>query len=345
MIDWFRGEVDFFHTPLPAGHVVSIDSDGSIEWDCVKKLTVRSSFETSLKIRSVGGNGQGMATGLQIDGNLCKFLQGHNVFGSRDLNKLLLLSFRRICALLPDYFTGGSIAITEAKIKKGDYKVKMIDLNHLYDCGNDLSVESWLHAAEMRARSRHGRSSSDKGTVYLGKTSKRWAFKFYNKYREITSKLKQHRLPFELQDKGLEQFTFGKVRGELRLFAKELEERHGITHGYHLSLEKYDYLFNYYLGKIDMTAQTTLIDEQLLKLPRHLQSTYQHWSKAVDLRSLLPRPTFYRQRRELLAYGVDIAVPPEAPEKRNNVVPLIRVIEAKPVPIPQWAYDLNLIAA
>jgi II/X family phage/plasmid replication protein len=344
MIDWFRGEIDFLHDPIPAGRVLSIDSDGLIAWECVKSIDCRSSHETSLKIKSTGGNGEGRATALMIDGNLCKFLQGHNVFGSRDLNTLLLLVFRKIVELYGEHLRGcSSPALTETKIKKGNYKVKMVDINQLYDVGNDASVEAWLHAAEMRARSRHGRSSRDKGTVYLGKSSRRWAFKFYNKAREMLAKGKSHQLPDYLQNIGLEDFIQGKLRAELRIFSKELE-KHGITHGYHLTPDLINQLFTIYLGKIDMTTQATLIDEQLLKMPRWLQGSYQLWRQGADLRQLLAHNTFYRHRRELLAYGVDIAAMHLTPE-HNNIMPLMRIIEAVPVVNPAWAYERGLIAA
>jgi II/X family phage/plasmid replication protein len=219
----------------------------------------------------------------------------------------------------------------------------MLDINQLYDVGNDVSVEAWLHAAGMRARSRHGRSSRDKGTVYLGKTSRRWAMKFYNKYREMLAKGKSHQLPDYLQNIGLEDFIQGKLRAELRIFSKELE-KHGFTHGYHLTPDIINHLFNIYLGKIDMTQQATLIDEQLLKMPRTLQGSYQLWRQGADLRQLLAHNTFYRHRRELLAYGIDISAMHLAPE-HNNVVPLMRIIEAVPVVNPAWAYQRGLIAA
>lgn len=344
MIDWFRGEVDFLHDPLPAGRVLSIDSDGSLAWECVKSIDCRSSHETTLKIKSVGGNGEGRATALMIDGNLCKFLQGHNVFGSRDLNTLLLLSFRKIYALHAVFLNGSSSpALTEAKIKKGDYLVKMLDINQLYEVGNDESVEAWLHAAEMRARSRHGRSTRDKGTVYLGKHSRRWAIKFYNKFREMLAQGKTHKLPDYLQNLGLEDFIKGKLRAELRIFSKELQ-KHGITHGYHLTPEKINLLFNQYLGKIDMTQQATLIDEQLLKLSNTLRGTYTLWRQGADLRQLMSIRTFYDHRRKLLAFGIDINTMHLAPE-HNNIVPLMRIIEAVPVENPTWAYEKGLIAA
>lgn len=344
MIDWFRGEIDFLHDPIPAGRVLSIESSGEVSWECVKSIDCRSSHETSLKIKSTGGNGEGRATSLMIDGNLCKFLQGHNVFGSRDLNTLLLLSFRKVYELHAEHLHGcSSPLLTEAKIKKGDYKVKMLDINELYDVGNDASVEAWLHAAGMRARSRHGRSTRDKGTVYLGKNSRRWAIKFYNKAREMLAKGKTHLLPDYLQNIGLEEFIQGKLRAELRIFSKELE-KHGITHGYHLTPDLINQLFNDYLGKIDMTTQATLIDEQLLKMPRTLMGTYQLWRQGADLRQLLSEATYFRHRKALLEYGVDISAMHLEPE-HNNVVPLMRIIEAVPVAIPAWAYERGLIAA
>lgn len=350
MIDWFRGEIDFLHDPIPAGHVLSFDADGTVEWDCVKSIVCRSSHETSIKVKSSGGNGEGRATTLLVDGNLSKFLQGHNVFGSRDLNTLLLLAFRKVVELYAEHWGGYSgTALTEAKIRKGDYRVKMLDINQLYDVGNDASVEAWLHAAHMRAMSRHGKSTRDKGTVYLGKTSKRWAIKFYNKHREMTASGKSHQLPGHLQNLGLEGFVQGKLRAELRIFSKELQ-KHGITHGYHLNPTTLDELFTTYLGKIDMTTQATLIDEQLLKLPRTVQATYQLWRQGADLRGLMTgldgqvSNTFYRHRKILLEHGIDINATHLAPE-HNNVVPLMRIIEAVPVTTPAWAYERGLIAA
>lgn len=346
MIDWFRGEIEFLHCPLPSGQVMSISPDGEMEWVCAKRLDVRSSWESAIFLRSSGSAGYGMASHLLIDGNLAKFLQGHNLFGIRDLNRLLYLAFKKVLEIHDEHFDGWSAPdMALAKIKKGDYKVKMLDINQMFDCGNDLSVESWLHAAEMRARSRHGRATADHGTIYLGRHSRRWAFKFYNKFRELFSNTAKgsHRLPEPLENKGLEEFARGKLRAELRIFSKELEQL-GITHGYHLTPDVIQSLFNSYLGRIDMSQQTTLIDENLLKLSAKLRGTYLLWKQGINLRDCMSRPTFYRQRQDFLALGIDIAIPPVSVES-SNVIPLIRVIEAKPVEIPQWAYQHNLIAA
>ncbi|WP_228271136.1 phage/plasmid replication protein, II/X family [Acinetobacter seifertii] len=57
---------------------------------------------------------------------------------------------------------------------------------------------------------------------------------------------------------------------------------------------------------------------------------------------MLSRPTFYRYRSQLLKYGVDIST--KSPKEKSNVIPLIRVLEAKPVGIPDWAYEKGLVA-
>lgn len=346
MIDWFRGEIPFQHEPLPSGSVLSVTPEGEIEWESVKRLDCRSSWESNLMLRSTGSAGYGFASALMIDGNISKFLQGHNVIGSRDLNKLVYLAFQKIYEIHEEHFHGWSnLEMTLARIKRGDYLVKMLDINQLYDVGNDASVEAWLHAAESRARSRHGRSTRDKGTVYLGKNSRRWAIKFYNKHREMNAKAgkKGHELPVELRGLGLEELAEGKLRAELRIFSKELE-KHDLKKGSDFTPKIIDSLFTSYLGKVDMTAQATLIDEQLLKMPRALHSSYQLWRQGADLRNLLAHNTFYRHRRQLLEFGIDISMPNANPE-HNNVIPLLRVIEATPIKNPEWAYSRGLIAA
>ncbi len=57
---------------------------------------------------------------------------------------------------------------------------------------------------------------------------------------------------------------------------------------------------------------------------------------------MLPKPTFYRHRKELLSFGIDINFYCESPYS-NNVVPLVRTIEAKPAKIPSWVYEKGLI--
>jgi II/X family phage/plasmid replication protein len=348
MIDWFRGEILFSHNPIPTGSVLNIEADGSIAFETVKSAHVIGSHESSLRIKSAMVNSDGLATTLLIDGNISKFVQGHNIFGSLQMNNLLLNAFHKIIFSLKEQgvkFCDQDLEIAKAKklIQEGEYLVKMLDINFLYDLDNDASVESWLHAAEMNARTRSGRALRDKGTVYMQKHSRRWAVKFYNKWREINSKDKKHKLKPEFKDSGLDSFIDGKLRAEVRLMSLELSDL-GLTLGKQFTPQKLSDLFNHYLGQVEMKPNVTLVDEQLSKLPRVAQGTYQLWRSGVNLKDTLPQNTFYRHRRILAEHGVDISFPPVDGGIPNNVVPMMRVLEAKPVTNPTWAYDNNLIA-
>ena len=80
MIDWFRGCLPLLHEPLNSGEVISLTPEGEIDWRSPKRLQATGSYDKKISIKSVGANGQGMATHLWISGNPSKFLQGHNVF-------------------------------------------------------------------------------------------------------------------------------------------------------------------------------------------------------------------------------------------------------------------------
>ena len=91
-----------------------------------------------------------------------------------------------------------------------------------------------------------------------------------------------------------------------------------------------------------MTEQITLSDDKLHSLPQRLRSTYILWRDGYDLRSELPKTTYYRNRKDLLELGIDIALRAEHTDT-SNVIPLIRVLEAKSVCVPDWAFDMSLV--
>ena len=70
--------------------------------------------------------------------------------------------------------------------------------------------------------------------------------------------------------------------------------------------------------------------ETLNDLPRHLRGTYASWRNGWPLK--LSLSTFYRHRRLLLAYGVDISIP-------AKVVPLpvrVRYVDVAALEAPNW---------
>ena len=91
-----------------------------------------------------------------------------------------------------------------------------------------------------------------------------------------------------------------------------------------------------------MSEQIALSTKVLHELPTYLRSTYVLWKDGHNPREMLSKPTFYKHRAHLLQHGIDINITVEKVD-RSNVVPLVRVLEAKPVQIPDWAFELGLV--
>lgn len=334
MIDWFSGFLPCTHIPINSGQVLSINPDGSVEWATPRRTIVEGSHSQKITIRSGDSDGNGNATLLFFSGNPSKFLQGHNIFGSDNLVELMHEVYTNICTLL-DLVPSD---LDWQKIRAGDYRVTRIDINYPYQLPTRADVNAWIRAGELKSRTRHGRPSLKGGTLYWGKNSKRWSIKAYSKGDEI----QKHKLPDSLSLTPLEQWADNILRIELTLRSKELDELN-LTSAHELTPATIWQLFNRYLGRLDMNEQMTLSTEQLLKLPSRLRSTYVLWQEGHDLRPPnMSRNTYYRHRKELLEHGIDINLRQDKAD-RTNVVPLIRVLEAAPVPIPSWAFAQGLV--
>ena len=79
-------------------------------------------------------------------------------------------------------------------------------------------------------------------------------------------------------------------------------------------------------------------------MPTRGKMSYFTWLAGEDLKQILPRPTFYRYRAELKKYDIDIGIIRDMKEDKNNVIPLVRVLEAQPVGVPDWAIEKGLVA-
>lgn len=80
------------------------------------------------------------------------------------------------------------------------------------------------------------------------------------------------------------------------------------------------------------------------KIPKSVRGTVFMWKAGIDPAGEMPRATYYRHKkicREKL--GIDISMPCPSGEFRN-IIPMIRVLEAIPAGIPDFAYRYNLVA-
>jgi len=335
MIDWSTAIFPLIHEPIYSGEVISVDSDGTEEWRSPKKLAVRGSYEKTITVKSVGGTGTGLATHLFVSGNPSKFLQGHNVFGSDNLISLNFDVYKFIC----NHFEFNPTPSNIADVSNGNYSIGRTDVNYSYVLPSQSDVMSWLRAAETKGSTRMGRAQNKKGSIYFGLTSEYYKLVFYSKLLEIQTK--RGGLPLELKEKGIEKWVQNVLRSELRLLRKELKRLNIKTAKDFMEYGTTN-LFREYMGRVEMPDQIQLNDETLLSLPTKLRSTYTLWVEGHDLRNMHSPATFYRHKKELKQYGINIDLKPESTRK-TNVIPLIKILEAKPASIPQWAFDQNII--
>ncbi len=336
MIDWLRFVIPCAHPkPINGGHVLKIDRDQQIEWQVESRLQVRGSHESSIQVKTADYNHDGTGSTLYIDGNPVKWLQGHNLWGTDDLLSLVYAFMERLAPL---------IGATPSEADKlawlvGGYEIKAVDFNRTWHLRNRADVLAWLRSAEHCAHMRHrGKGTlQEGGTLYFGKHSRRWALKCYSKGQELNAK--DHKLPEAFQLPSIIEWAEKSLRIEVRMLSLELKRR-----GLHVAANWGDntVLVNHQdiLQGLEMNDAHTLPDFELPDLPPRLLGAYQLWKDGHDLRAIYPDRTFYRYRRQLLEHGIDIAL--VQPREKSNVVPLIRVLEALPVGIPDWAVGTDL---
>ncbi|MBE2492605.1 hypothetical protein ILR85_18465, partial [Acinetobacter baumannii] len=220
------------------------------------------------------------------------------------------------------------------------YELTRVDINETWHLKNKNEVQAWIRAVGETATLKHrgaGQFSGD--TAYFGKNSRRWSLKCYSKGSEILAK--GHKLPQELCIPEMIEYANKALRIEGVIRQLELKRRH-LNVAANWDIDTAEELLLEYISKLEMSDVYMLKDDVLDDLPYRLRLTYQAWLNGDDMRAILSRPTFYRYRSQLLKYGVDIST--KSPKEKSNVIPLIRVLEAKPVGIPDWAYEKGLVA-
>jgi II/X family phage/plasmid replication protein len=336
VIDWLTLRV-FCDAPVDAGRVVSFKPNGEIEWNAPKALHMEGSHSETVRVRRAGlpivkGSPDAPLTCLEISGNPAKWFQGHNLFGSDDLPGLSRAFVRAVVARLGYTLT----AEEAARIDSGLISVLRIDSTQSWNLG---TLPRALSAARALASGSHfnylGRGSmTETGTVYWKKNSRHVAGKAYCKGQEVRA----HKLPPELSRRedlvdlaqGLVRFEFTFRR--MALVQRGLDvvanwDRVGATpEGMHADL----------MSTLTI-SDAGLPDEDLERIPTRLRAPYVCWRDGEDLRTIYSRATFYRHRKALLPFGIDLASEPPAKRDKSNVIPLRVVFHAQPLSVPSWA--------
>jgi len=194
MTDWISARIACNHSDeIAGGAMVSYkdanDFNAGHDWAFAKPLPVVGSHDANVRIKtsqfSVHDEG---GSELHIDGNLVKFFQGHNLFGSHDIVGLVSAFMDHLCGI-------PQLGLCPTDLQRqtwrnGHFLLGRVDVTNMYQLRNLNDVLSWLATAEHTTTMNHrGRGQLTKGsTLYYGKHSRRWSLKFYSKGQELTAK-------------------------------------------------------------------------------------------------------------------------------------------------------------
>jgi II/X family phage/plasmid replication protein len=334
--------------PIHDGFATKTDADGVVIYEIPMRLKLRGSWETGVNVRTSTRTAE-RCTHVIIDGNPVKHFQGHNLWGTDDLHRLTVATCWEVARVLGLEPTRSDVDAWNA----GEIELLMVDQNMSFHVGQTRGdCLAWVRAGEQTAHLKYkGRGELTKGTtLYFGKHSRRSSLKIYSKGQEIAAKPQEQPAIMDLPS--ARAWAENALRCELRLHSLELkrlglntvkawEEREQSVYTETDGIPAHPkHMLPYLLGNMTMTTTSALSAEAMDGLRPALRTAVQSWEAGNDLRHTLPRRTFYKYRAELLPHGIDIVM--VNPKQGTNVVPLMRILEATPARIPDWAYGTPL---
>lgn len=355
MIDWVTAVIPYEHKEVIAdGTIMKVDSDGELKWQVTTSKRVEGSYSDTISINSVNKVSKDFKKSdnspvvevsedfsyshIRIDGNLVKFIQGHNIWGTNNLQELMYDSLQVILSELQ----GNNYDDWALFFGIQESEIIRIDITQMRDLESPERVRTWLQIAEQSASLKHrGRGQFTGDTLYFGKHSRRWALKFYHKGSEILKhKPKYFELCSDEERAALIDYANKSLRIELVLRSMELKKL-GLNTIDNCTVDNLLSVFAKYSERLSLSENmkhTMDIMDDVNRLKGAAKSTYASWKAGYDTKSMLSQSTWYRHRNIILKeLNVDIAVmktPDSNPELINVVIPPLTILESKPASIP-----------
>jgi hypothetical protein len=342
------------------GHVFSVDQDGVVKWDVPAKLVHRGSHDTSVRIRSDGYR-------VSLEGNIGRFNREDNLFGYSVAECVALANQLLVGFGLPPFFDAAPMPMVKRRgaavhgvsfVKAGTFGapknedgkeyfsgsedagfqavgavITRVDLTRNWSTGSAENCSQIIrHLQGFKSGRQEPRSYKTTGVAW-GEGSKFWYAKVYDKAAEYmrqcgkgSRKFNQQLFDFMLSE--------GIARHEIELKSRYLKQHNlwRITNWMNDMENRVYALFS------DVVAGNAHVDSYL-EISGRAGELAVAWRDGADLKKRLSQNTFYRYRRELLGYGIDIAVPCNVTRLRQRV----EVISMTPALIPDW-YALPKVA-
>jgi len=320
MIDHVSCVVKLKIHAIKSGYIVFYDHLGDIEKELRQKAFIESPFTGNKCLVLPFGTQE-----LYIRGNPSTWFQDHNLFGvnSVDIIKDFILS---VCETVKPT---GLTPMEKIRIDLGIYRLTRLDITEYLTVGTtQKDTSEFINYLQSYCRSRAGRSILTGDSVYFGKHSRRWTFKFYDKLKEMETK-KEFNIPNKAV---IDEYLKGKCRAELTLRSPELKNI-TLENGCNWSNELIINTYSNYIGKLTMPTQIETTTSDYEDLPPRMIGIIESWKKGTSIKDILPKATFYRYRRDIINdTGIDISTPSPSINNCRTLVKKIDVTRAEEPP-------------
>ena len=331
--DWLSiYQVHFGGVPLVNdGHVFSVDQDGEIKWDVPAKVVHRGSHDTTIRIRSDGHR-------VTLEGNVGRFNREDNLFGYTVAECVRIANAILAEFGLPPFTDSAPMPLTRKGGEDGGYQatgavITRIDLTRNWRTGSAGNASQFIRYLQGFKSGRQEPKAYKTTGVSWGEGSKYWYAKVYDKAAEYMRQCGKKSRKFNAV---LFEFMLsnGIARHEIELKTRYLSQ----NNLWRFSLWVDGMEDRVYALFSDVVAGEAKVDSYL-EIPGRAGELAVAWRDGADLKKRLSHNTFYRYRRELLGYGIDIAVPCKVERLRQR----IEVISMTPMVAPDW-YALPKVA-
>ena len=307
------------HQPLNSGCVVTFDRNGTATFERYRSARVVGSYETAVTVKSDGRT-------VVASGNFGRFGRKDNVFGFDPMGVFDIVQRVLGYSGLPLFDLVAGSEGSDAS--SGRLRLSRIDLTRNYQCGGIANARSIIREISGRSVSRAKRGIAGDESVWWSNT--RYMIKFYIKALEMMHHgAEEGELLQYCKDNGIFRAELELKRRELDLlgwtdFEAFLEAWNMGT--VHKIFDKHTEILN----KLDRSGESGFLDS----LPQRLRVTAAAWMSGRDVRSMMSRATYFRVRKALLEYGIDIG-----DSKTTAITTRIREIEISAVDAPDWYWE------
>lgn len=339
--DWLSvWQVHPAHAPLNSGCIVTYDGGGTPVFERHRSARLQGSHSTSCSVKSDGSC-------VVLSGNFGRLNRTDNLFNFDPLQTLERANVAAKFAGLPAfqfYNHRNNVAASVLELPPIGYSgrdfqqertryefihLSRIDLTKNYRCGSVAAARSVIRAVSGKSVTRVKKGVGGDASVWWSNT--RYMLKVYIKSLEMEAHGVNSGAAYEYaRDNGI-------IRLELELKRRELSDLGWSDFAEFLKawdMGKIHSLFRDYekiLTVEKMSNDADFIDA----LPQKLRVTAAAFLSGRDVRSMMKKTCFYKYRKALLDYGIDIA--DERPAQLNIK---IRTVEITPVVAPEWYWKV-----